>query len=285
MKAGIHYDIPEDQYQADEGSDAPSLSASAAKILLAQSPLHCWTAHPRLNPKFVREEKEIFDLGTVAHALMLQGIEVGEVCNYPDWKTAAARNERIALRGSGKVPILSKHWDRVQAMVAAGKAQIVAHREASDAFTDGKPEVTLAWFDEEYGVHCRGRLDWLKNDFSVIDDYKSTGKSANPDDLSRSIFGAQWQVQQAFYLRGLKILTGKDAAFRFIVQENEEPYALTVVGLNPAACIFGEKQIFRAMEIWRKCTDSGEWPGYGDRIAWPDIPAYIQAAEEERELR
>ena len=56
MKPGI-YGMSEDCYHADP-ADAPSLSASIAKILIAETPLHAWTAHPKLNPNFVREEKD-----------------------------------------------------------------------------------------------------------------------------------------------------------------------------------------------------------------------------------
>src|SRR5262245_50563917 len=69
------YDIPLAEYLADP-CPAPSLSASIAHILLSQSPRHAWEAHPRLNPHYEPEEAEAFDLGTAAHAYLLEGAEV-----------------------------------------------------------------------------------------------------------------------------------------------------------------------------------------------------------------
>src|SRR5712675_710479 len=113
MKPGIYYDISDEIYQTD-CCDAPSLSSSIAKILVNDTPLHAWMAHPKLNPAFEREEKEIFDLGTVAHALLLQGEHIAEIIGAPDWRTKDAQMLRDDARSRGKIPILMKHMVRVR---------------------------------------------------------------------------------------------------------------------------------------------------------------------------
>lgn len=293
MKPGI-YSICETEYQADNiGADEiPSLSASIAKILINESPLHAWTAHPRLNPNFQREERELFDLGTVCHALMLQGLDVGHIIQaknkdgeiVSDYKTNAAKFERDNARAAGRVPILQKHWERIQVMVVAGKVQIAAHREASDVFTDaGKAEQTLAWSDD-HGVICRARLDWLRNDFTRIADYKSTGTSVNPEAMARFAVSQGWDIQASFYRRGVKAITGKDPDFIFAVQEDGPPHALTAVGLSPSFIWYGDKRVQAAIDLWAQCLKSGKWPGYPNRIVYPDLPPYAEAAWLEKEL-
>lgn len=261
------FQMSEEDYQADRIADRPSLSASIAKILCAESPLHAWTAHPRLNPNFVREEREIFDLGTVSHALMLQGIQGASVLDYPDWKTKAAREDRDTLRAAGKVPILQKHWTRVQEMVKAGKAQIATYRGISEIFTDaGTPELTMTWVDD-HGVICRSRMDWLRKDHRRICDYKGTGTSVNPAALSPKFVTSQgWDVQAAFYLRGLKAITGKDADFIFIAQEDYPPYALSAFGLHPESLVYGAKKVQWAIDTFAECLESGIWPAYTNKI-------------------
>lgn len=269
---------------AIERSDGRALSASLAKTLCADSPLHAWT-NSRLNPDYVSEEKEIFDLGTVAHALMLEGLNAATVLDFPDWKTKAAREARDAARAQRQTPILTKHWDRVQLMVAAGKAQLAAHKQASEVFTDaGKPEMTLAWVDD-HDVPCRARLDWLRNDLRRIADYKSTGTSANPETVARTAVSQGYDIQSAFYLRGLKKITGKDADFVFVVQEDFVPYALSVVGMGPDFLWAGERKVQHAIDTWAECLETGRWAGYTNQIVYPVLPVWEETRITEQELR
>jgi hypothetical protein len=260
------YTISAEEYHADP-CPQPSLSSSIIKVLCSGSPWHAWAAHPRLNPEFVREQKEIFDLGTVAHALMLQGIEHACVLKFDDWKKAEARHARDEARASGLIPILQKHWDRVQAMVEAGKRQIAAHKEASEAFVvgSGVPEATLVWTDD-HGVHCKARLDWLRHDRQRIFDYKATGATADPEKLSKYATSQGWDIQAAFYLRGLKAL-GSDADFLFVAQEDYPPYALAVLGLTDETLIVGAKKVQYGIDLFAKCLSSNEWPGYPRHVS------------------
>lgn len=286
MNPGIH-DISEADYHSDIG-EQPSLSSSIVKILATQSPLHAWTEHSRLNPHFVREEKEIFDLGTVAHALMLQGVDHACVLDYPDWRKPEARVARDEARAAGRTPILTKHWARVKEMVAAGRLQIAAHREASDAFTDGFAEQTLAWTDTATDgtvVRCKGRLDWLKTNRRRIFDYKATGTSVNPETIARFAIAQGWDIQAFFYLRGLKVITGIDAEFFFVAQEDYPPYAMTIAGMGPDFLWSGQQKVQDAIDTWAQCMTSGKWPGYSDRIIYPSLPSFEETRITEKQLR
>lgn len=270
-------------------NETPALSASIAKFLINNSPLHAWTNHRLLNPDFVPEEKEAFDLGTVAHEIMLQGESAAIVLDLKDWRTDAAKEARDEARAIGKVPILRKHWDRVKLMVEAGKLQLAAHREASDAFTDGLPEYPIEWTDD-HGVRCKGRIDWLKNDKKRLYDYKTTGASANPETISRMAVSQGWDIQACFYLRGLaridaRGLTGIHREFRFVVQEDFPPYALSVVGMGPDFLWLGEKKVQTAIDQWAECLESGQWPGYINRVCYPELPVWEEKQWVERELR
>jgi PDDEXK-like domain of unknown function (DUF3799) len=276
--------------------EVPALSASIAKILWTSTPWHAWTAHPRLNPNYVSEEKEMYDLGSVAHALMLEGLENAHIIQatrkegagknrvdtgelVTDYKTTAAREERDAARDAGKTPILACKWDNIRAMVLAGKAQIAAHKEAADAFTDGLPEQTITWTDratDGTSVVCRSRLDWLKTDKSRAFDYKTTATSINPRSIANFALSQMWDIQAVFYLRGLAILFPevRNRDFLFVVQETEPPYALCIVGLGPDFLWAGEQKVQKAIDTWAACMMSGVWPGFPDRIVYPILPSY-----------
>src|SRR4051812_20090402 len=116
MTPGYHI-IPMERYLADP-CVVPSLSASVAVTLLRESARKAWFRHPRLNPSYAQREETKFDLGTATHAMLLEGANVIEVCEFDDWRTKDARARRDAARLAGRVPLLRKHHDDVMAMVA-----------------------------------------------------------------------------------------------------------------------------------------------------------------------
>jgi hypothetical protein len=289
MNPGIHTMSAED-YHADPCA-VPSLTASIAAILTSQSPLHAWTAHPRLNPNYTREVSDKFDLGTVAHALLLEGESAAEVLDFPDWRTKDAKEAREAARAAGRIPLLSKHWANVETMVSAVNSQLDALPIEPRPFTDGKPEQTLIW-EEDGGVVCRARLDWLRDDLTLIEDLKTTARSANPEGWSRNLYGIGSDVQAAFYLRGLRTIYGLDGfqgpmildpAFRWIVCESTPPYALSINALGPAALALAEAKVEAAIKVWRECLEADHWPGYPQTVCYADLPGWEEARWLERQ--
>lgn len=223
------------------------------------------------------------DLGKIAHALILEGVHLAHIIQaknkegvlVSDWRTKAAQEERDFVRSTGKVPILASQWPDIQEMVGAVQRQLDEHEEAKDAFTNGAPEQAVVW--QEDGIWLRSRVDWLHSDFKKLDDLKTTGVSANPDAFSRSMFNNGLDIQAAMHLRGVKAVTGVDATFRFVVIETFPPFALSVVSPGPDVLLLGEKKILWAMEVWRKCLESDEWPGYPTRVCYAGLPPYIEA--------
>lgn len=287
LEPGI-YDMPADRYHRDPCPE-PSLSSSIAKLICLSSPAHAREAHPRLNPDAVNDEAEHLDIGTAAHAVLLEGQAAVTIIDANDFRTNAAKEARDAARAEGRTPLLAKKWADVQKMVAAAREQLELHRDGgAKMFSVGEPERTLIW--QEDGVWCRARLDWLRPDPTpiaqwAVDDYKSTSATANPDVWTRTLFSNGFDLQAAWYLRGLKILTGYDGTFRFAVQETFPPYALAVVALGPDAMTIAEKKCLYALEVWRTCQEEKEWMGYPRRTCHASLPAWHESWWLERESR
>lgn len=280
---GHHPEMTAERYHADPCA-GPSLSSSIAILLLSQSPLHAWAAHPRLNPDYRREESEAFDLGTAAHAYVLQGSSAFEIIEAPDWRTKAAKEARDQARLVGKVPMLAHRWADVKEMGFRATAALLNCEQPTPLTTaTGAAEQTLVW--REGDVLCRARLDWLHDDHRTVDDYKTTGGSANPDEWTRSLFGMGYDVQAAFYLRGVRAVFGTEATFRFVVQENYAPYALSVIALGPAALVLAEKKVIFALGKWRECMATGKWSGYPTRTCYADLPGWEETRWLEKETR
>jgi hypothetical protein len=281
------YTIPAADYHADPTPE-PSLSCSIAKMLCFSSALHAHHAHPRLNPSAVPENGEHFDIGTAAHALLLEGVNTIALIDAADWRTKAAKEARDLARAAGKVPLLAHVAQDVIAMIEAFRGQLDQHRDGgAQMFTGGEAEQTAIWL--EGNVWCRARLDWLRTDPTAIDDYKTTSGSANPDKWARTMFDAGHDLQAAWYLRGLRAITGDrlddPAAFRFAVQETFAPYAVSVIALNPDAMFLAEKKCEYALEHWRDAMVSHDWRGYPRRTAYATLPAWEEARWLEKELR
>src|SRR5450759_779406 len=274
---------------SEEYHSSTALSASLAHILCSQSPLHAWTAS-HLNPNYKREDAERFEIGTAAHALLLEGNDGVAMIDAPDWRSKAARDERDAARAEGKLPILGKHWNDLRAMVAATGPQLDALKVDPPLLKDGKPEQSLFW--EEDGVQCRARLDWLRDDRATIDDYKTTKGSANPAAWTRTLYQIGADIQAAFYLRGLFRVDASDGpevewgtvpVFRFVVVEQTAPYALSVVTLDDAAMELAERKVSYAIQTWKRCLETDTWPGYANRVCVAELPGYEESRWLEHE--
>jgi len=278
-KPGI-YTMKAEEYHADP-CPKPSLSASIAKELLAQSARHAWWAHPKLNPAFEREDEGKFDVGTAVHAYLLEGESNFAIVAADNWQTNKAKDARAAARLAGQTPLLTEQWERVQEMATAAREQLAVHADPPRPLATGKPEQTIVWREGE--IWCRARLDWLHEDRKTIDDYKSTGASANPTAWSRLLLNMDFDVQAAFYLRGLKAVAGVDAIFRFVVQETYKPYALSVIGMTPELLELAERKVRHALAAWSHCLEGNVWPGYPTATCWAELPGWAETQWAEHE--
>jgi len=282
------YDIPATAYHADPCPE-PSLSSSICKMLCLDSAAHAWYAHPRLNPAAIEDDAEKFDIGTAAHALLLEGKRALVIIDAKDYRTNDAKLQRDAAYEVGLTPLLAARWADVQAMVMSARGQLAEFTDGSEhMFLDGQPERTLVWVEDD--VWCRARLDWLRPQQNgvrigpAIDDYKTTGATASPDGWTRTMFFAGLDLQAAWYRRGLRALTGHEATFRFAVQETYPPYALSVISLNPDALLLAEKKCLYALEHWREAMRTKRWPGYPRRTCYATLPPIHEAWWLEKEL-
>lgn len=282
-KPGV-YDISEPVYHADP-CPAPSASSTILKIVLRRTPRHAWTAHPRLNPRWKPDNRTTFNLGGAAHKLVL-GDRHKElvIVEAADWRGKEAKIERDEAYAANKTPLLHAQYETVVEMAAAAHAQLEVHEDASAAYTDGTPEQTLIWQEDDFWL--RMRLDWLPNAEPVFYDYKSTSTSANPDTFHRTLFDLGYDLQASFYRRGIRqVLDVPNPEFKFVVQENYPPYALSVIGLPPAYVDAADKRIEKALEAWRWCLSNDRWPGYSTKTCYVDAPPWVEAQWLEKEAR
>ncbi|MBM3347442.1 MAG: hypothetical protein FJY55_13240 [Betaproteobacteria bacterium] len=271
MKPGV-YMISAADYHADP-CEAPSLSSHVANILLRQSPLHAWWAHPRLNRNHQSQESGTFDYGKAAHAMLLENDRAAlVVVDADDWRSKAAREARDAAREAGKYPVLARQLAKVEAMVLEAK------EAGRDFFAVGQAEQTLVW--REGDIWCRARPDWISNGHRMLD-YKTT-TNAEPGYLcERVLVQMGYDVQAAFYARGYEAVhRGEIADLVFLFQETEPPFACSLVSMSAAMWGIAQKKVERAIAIWTKCMSENRWPAYNQHIHYAE-PTPWQLAQAE----
>ena len=285
LDAGIYYDVPVDRYFADPCPE-PSLTQSIAKIILEHSPAHARICHPRLNPDWKADDDKRFDIGNIAHSLMLGRGKQIDVLDFEDWRTKAAQQAREQAAKEGRLAVLRKHFDQANAMQQAALTQLanmgLIHHWEDDA---GHAEAVLAWQDN--GIWCRSMVDWLTTDLRLAWDFKSTAMSAAPHVVGRYGLNLGWDVQAAMILRGLDAVDPDGAGrrkFRFVCQESDPPYALTVCEMSETWLTMGRKKIDYALAKWAHCLRTKTWPAYPTSVILPDYPGFAESQWLEREI-
>jgi hypothetical protein len=249
--------------------DGPSLSHGGAHAIMRTCPALYFEDSP-YNPKHVSEDEKKFDLGTAAHALLLEPERMEGAVHIvrgrtKDGKPSAgytsqdAKDQRDWAINNKKIPLLPEQWESVQAMRDA----LHRHPIAGHAFENGVSERSYFWRDPEFGVWLKCRPDYLYNDGSTVLHYKTTGRAASPPDMQKILWDMGWHSTVPWYLDGIEAVTGKRPANSFfIVQETEPPYLVSVTRIKPSAVAWGHKANRKAVSIFANCLKTKEWYGY-----------------------
>jgi hypothetical protein len=303
LPPGVH-DIPAEVYHADP-APVPSLSSTLARLILNRSPLHAWTAHPRLNPAWEPTDKKTFDIGRAAHRAVLG--KGGDYVAIPDSLLAsngyASTKEAKAFiedaRAAGMTPLKAAEVDQIGEIADAVRAKLARMRIA---FEPARSE--LAALAELDGIWCRAMVDNAPTDPRLpLYDVKTT-TDASPEGAVKAVVNYGYDVQAAHYLDVWKAATGEDRRFRFVLVEKEAPYEVAVVELYDHEAMVaagkakdGDEQSLasdwmiharskasEARRIWGECLAANQWPGYPDQVAMVGQPAWHGAKWEARDI-
>ena len=292
LEAGIHFGVTEADYHADTLLPVPTLSSTLARLVLARSPLHAWTAHPRLNPAWEPTEKKTFDIGRAAHRAVLgRGSDYAAYpAEYLASNGAASTKEAKAWaeeqRAEGRTPLKFDEIDQICAMAVSVNRQLAAMGIKLDPTRS--EVVALAEID---GIWCRAMIDNAPTDPRLpLYDLKST-TDASPESLAKTIASYGYDLQAAHYLAVWKAATGEDRRFRIIFVEKEAPYGVQVAELyrkpGDEADWFDHADALArdARRIWGECLRSGNWPCYPSRVAVIGAPGWHLTKMEDRSGR
>lgn len=265
-QTGIFPDILPSAYHRDPCKEI-SLSASIAIKLVTECPIKAWEAHPRLGNER-SEPNRVMQFGTVCHH-RFSGVDIEiVVIDAADYRTKAAQQARDAALAEGKTPILIDEQGEADAIAESARK---ACRNAGISLA-GDWERVLLWGDD--GIQCRGLLDHIHlSSKPYILDLK-TSTNANPVDLGRKIVDEGYHIQAAAYISAVEAIRPDLAGrvkFYFVFVETAGKHLASIVQPDESMTHLGRMRWKQAKRIWRKCLESGEWPGYGTGIhtVWP----------------
>lgn len=265
---GLYYGVQNESYHADRNS----LSVSGAKTIVKQSLAHFryQQDHP--------VHKAVFDVGSAAHSLALEGHLDGFV-EVPDsllssngaLSTKAAKEWVGEQRAAGLVPLKSDVVRDIEGMAEA----LRGHPAAKVLLAKGQAEVS-AYREHDSGLLLRARYDWLPDDRSIIPDYK-TAATAEVGGFQRNAATMGYHQQAAWYIDMAKALgIHSDPSFLFVVQEKTAPYLVNVIEFDVTALDYGRQLNEKAISMFNHAVKTNEWPGYpmNDPIPLPKYAEY-----------
>lgn len=297
LTPGIHFDVPEARYHADQMTADPTLSSSIAKLML-RSPLHAWTAHPRLNPDREPVEKKVFDIGRAAHRAVLG--RGGDYVAIPDdmlasngaASTKAAKDFIEQARAAGLTPLKAAEVDQIGAMADRLRQRMLEYGIEIDP---ARSEVTaLAEID---GVVCKCRVDnapealmripGIPTPRRVMIDLK-TCEDASPEAVRRAVESYGYDLQAGHYTETWRAATGEDRDMLFVFVEKSPPHEVTVIHLLAEPGHSGDwfedarAKSAATRALWQECLTTNRWPGYPAGIITIEARSFYRQGWQDR---
>lgn len=155
--------------------------------------------------------------------------------------------------------------------------------EVGDALASGKPEVSAFWIDEETGVECRCRPDWVHpvGEESVLLLDVKTYSIASASEFRRQVARKRYDVQAAYYSDGYEKASGKTVlGFIFLAVETEWPFAANAFMLDDESLESGRQKYRANLRTYAECMRTDKWPGYSTGIDIIRLPQWALITEE-----
>lgn len=122
-------------------------------------------------------------------------------------------------------------------------------------------EISIFWQDPDTGIDCKGRIDGYSEYWNVLFDLKTT-QDCLDGAFKRSFFKYRYHIQAAFYMDGIKELTGKTPeGFMIFALEKEEPYLCKshYTDFNAEAIEIGRKEYKYLLNLYSKCESKNSF--------------------------
>lgn len=229
----------------DRADLPPGLSCSGAKDILRSPLIYKWKR------EYPQPPSPAMEVGQALHTAVL-----GKGARGVPIEGGRGKAEREAeVRATGDIPLTADDHAAVDAMRAA----VAAHPEAGPLIAKAKHrEVAAIAQDPDTGVWLRAYIDALHPRYGV--DLKK-GRDGTLEDFSRVAYNFGYHIQAAVTLTIMEWLKQPLDAFLFVVVQSNAPHLVGVRELSEDFVDLGREQLARALALYAKCSESGDWPG------------------------
>jgi hypothetical protein len=259
---GVYDGLSDVDYHADPVPGGSLSSTGARRLLPPSCPAkYRWLAdHPDLTTRAL-------ELGAAAHHLVLGVGRPIHAVDYDNYRTKDAQVAAKSIRAAGGIPLLAHEYQQVEDMAA----QLLDHPVAGPLLRlPGAAEQSLFWVDPEFGVWRRVRLDWYPKYSGtgrlIIPEYK-TSRSAERKAAGKAMAEYGYYMQCAWQqdaVTALGVCGDQPPASLLVFQEKDPPYLVEVYEPEPVDLALGQARNRQALEVFRRCRDTGVWPGYSN---------------------
>jgi hypothetical protein len=237
--------IPEKEYRA-----LPRLSYSGVKEM-RKGP--AYYQHYICTPSEDTEDRRMYK---AMHMLLGEPERAESMIKVIDGVRRGAVKEQVAAEeAQGFLVLKSDTYDNARKVADFCRE----HSLVKNVLANGIGEQSLLWTDEETGVECKARTDWLV-DGEIIFDFKGFD-NLSVYDIEKQIRRMKYHWQAGFYTEGLTAITGQDRwQFVNLFIRTEKPYDIRAVTL-PREKILEARSLYRPyIAQYAECTKSGIWP-------------------------
>jgi len=138
-------------------------------------------------------------------------------------------------------------------------------------FEKGEAEQSIYWIDEETGVLCKTRPDFLNYEINAVFDLKTT-EDASPAGFPRSMAEYGYYMQAAMMIDGIKAVLGIDVTVCNFVVEKSAPHCVQPYEISSDDIAQGRYEYKEALRVYKACLEANEWPMYSKEILEIELP-------------
>lgn len=235
---------------------------------------HLWHAwhHPR-------EDTPDLLWGRAVHCLCFEPRHFAQ--RYACWggRRQGKEYQQFCQDHQGKDVLTKAQWLGAQdaALSFVNDAQVIPR------IAKGRTEVSV--FAVEYGMQCKGRIDWISTDLKILD--LKTTKNILAAPFGRDFYKYHYDIKLGLYQRWVEIATEHRYPVEVACLEKEPPYDVALIPVPDAVLTYGAEKGLKILREVRKCLETGVWPGVAggaeyflETPVWEMEDVELEGAEE-----
>lgn len=230
-----------------------------------------------------RDETDALRVGLAIHCAILEPDRFHTAYipkpDLGDGRTKAGKIRRAewnASRDQSAVVLDADEYELVTRCAESARS----HPAVRDMLRGGRAEEIIEWIDEETGLACKGRVDYLTP--TLVVDLKST-RAETVDGFAREVAGRLYHGQLAFYIDGAiaaRRVSADVAQASVIGIQTVEPFDVIPARLGSEWLERGRSLYRGLLRRYADCQAAGWWPGLAPGVVDLRVPPWAAGGED-----